>query len=218
MKPSRRCPPTPQPHAAVPANKELPDGPAFLAPTWENHPHPRPPRGNGGARCGKELKSVLREGRGKRLDGGGENKSWRRTRGERLDMFLTGSQRRREAAASKQQPRMFCLGTEHPLQSSTGYRPGGVRGRARGTKRPRRQRDSGWLSDSPPFPFPPRVGARGTPLCPGTPITTTFFTFHLDREDRADRRTPHAPTQVSLPSPDAAFPLYARRGGGGEGR
>lgn len=53
LKPSRRCPPTPQPHAAVPANKELPDGPAFLAPTWENHPHPRPPRGNGGARCGR---------------------------------------------------------------------------------------------------------------------------------------------------------------------
>lgn len=70
---------------------------------------------------------------------------------------------------------------------------------ATGDKRPRKQRDSGWLSDSPPFPFPPRVGARGTPLCPGTPSQLPFLLFILiARTEPIAGHPTHRPKFLSL--------------------
>lgn len=179
------------------ANKELPGaprvaalgaagGPAFLVPSWENEPHPLPPSPG--------RRGSVRKSGNKRFSGGQGEEARRRERKQnfaeaqsgRLGMFLTGSQRRGEAAASKQQPRMFCLGAEHPLPSCAGARPGGGGHwgeKGRGEKENRLR--LAWQQPFPPRASPPKPSHRerrgtGHPAFsqrPSTPHHNYLFYF-----------------------------------------
>lgn len=201
LKPSRRCPPP----RSCPREQRVAGRPRFPRPKLGKAPAPSSPSRGRWDSVRKSVKKCFTGGQGEEAQRRGREQKLaedtRRTAGHVFD---------REPAA--QRGGRLQTTAPHVLSGSGastaifhGIQARGCRGGARGTKgREAKGTPAGLVTAPLPLSTPGR--GAGHPALSRHPITTTFFTFHLDREDRADRRTPHAPTQVSLPSPDVAFP------------